>query len=209
MITGGPRLADRFLYDLEGHKRIASLVIDWSDQDTNPVLGFTNSTTPTSFDYPEFSYNSASSVQPIIIGYQVVEIDLATFVGGLGLTECRSISYYARPTFGFNAAGGGPTDFNPGQGNGVGTLILTNTISLQTIGIGGTAVNDQEFAGATEDSCIPFQANGSSMPIRLINTVMQAADSGAPLPLGKVQIQFMNYQLPCYASELNGWGTGI
>jgi hypothetical protein len=168
-------------------RAIATVQIDCTQQ---PVQGSVN--------YPEFALFDAELLTALDVeGFTVCEFDLEHLFQGSGLSEVRTLMYWARPDFGFDAN----TVPQSRQDGGYETSypsIITNTTTLQTICMGGSVASRIPGGSGTTNgyavgasAVISFPANKHSLKYRFIcpqNTFSN--------PLGKYNLQFTNFEVP-------------
>lgn len=209
LISSGPSVPDNCVNESRSERKIGTLIIDWTQV---PILGGMAASGSENFSYPEFTYvgDDAASTGFSIPGYQVVELDLATAWGGLGLDEVRSVIATHRPTWSVNDDGGelfGPSDVSA-QNIIAASVLLTATKTQQTVRLGGPAALNVAGGGnisAAQDQAFPFFVVGKPLTIRILNLVLNwDAILGAPFAIGKTQLQFCNFDVRPYDS-----GTSI
>jgi hypothetical protein len=171
---------------LKEGRAIATVQIDCTQQ---PVQGSVN--------YPEFALFDPDLMSGLgIEGFTVCEFDLEHLFQGSGLSEVRSLMYWARPAFGIDSATN-PVSREDGGYETAYPAMITNTTTLQTISMGGSVANRTPFDGANSgyvtgaNGVISFPANKHSLKYRFI-----CPQANASNPLGKFNLQFTNFEVP-------------
>lgn len=207
LVTSGPATPDNCLYDDRQKRKLGSIQIDWS---LFPVLGDAAALGDCNdFSYPEFTYSKAAAAALGAAwqysGYQICEIDLATAFGGVGLDEVRSVMVQNRAAWGFLDDGTellGVSDYG-GFSAGVplvGPSFLTALTTQQTVNLTPTFA-EESATYLAQSQCFPFFAIGNALKVRFLNLVFNWSDNATPpgpLPLGKLQCVFANFDMSPY-----------
>lgn len=206
LISSGPSVPDDCLLESRNERKIGTLIIDWTKI---PILGGQNATGSDNFSFPEFTYDGDDSASTglALPGYQVVELDLATAWGGLGLDEVRAVISSHRPSWSVQDDSGelfGPSDFTqptiPIQPSA--PILLTSLRTQQTVRLGGSAALETGNSSASaQDQSFPFFVIGKPLSVRLINlNLLWDPILGAPAAYGKTQLQFCNFDVEPFDS---------
>lgn len=206
LISSGPSVPDNCVNDSTNERKIGTLIIDWTQV---PILGGMAASGSENFSYPEFTYDGddAASTGASLPGYQVVELDLATAWGGLGLNEVRAVIATHRPSWSVNDDSGdlfGPSDFAGANlaSAPASPILLTATKTQQTVRLAVDAVyGTGELTATGQDQSFPFFVIGRPLTIRLLNlNLLWDATLGAPVAFGKTQLQFCNFDVQPFNS---------
>jgi|SRR5580658_1462161 hypothetical protein len=149
---------------------------------------------PLPINFPEYSLVGDASNFPI--GFVICEFDLNHLFQGSGLSEVRSLMYWARPSFQYS--NGAREDITYGEDAGfMFPAMITNTTTLQTIVLGAGAVNIEQGGGGGsygEYGIVPFPGHHSAVKYRFIAPQSIFAD-GVWTPVGKYTLQFCNWEV--------------
>jgi hypothetical protein len=150
-------------------------------------------------DYPEYAnYGDYPGNNGSPTGFVICEFDLEHLFQGAGLSEVRTLSYYARPAFTLtNRNREDLSPFTYFTTSGYFPPLLTNKITLQTVLIGSAAANlssNGECFGSY--AIVPFPGNKNALKYRFIAPVMAFDEFGDPqTPIGKYILQFLNFEI--------------
>jgi len=165
-------------------RAIATIEIDCTQQ---PLQTFVN--------YPELCMLDVTEVTDLA-GFTVCNFDLEHLFQGSGLSQVRSLAYWARPLFHLTSEG---REDVPTFDQLVYAALLTNTTTLQTVMLGEAVsanLNVQNGQAFGQYGIIPFPANKHSLKYRFILPQYQAATIR-----GKYTLQFMNFETPVLLSQ--------
>jgi hypothetical protein len=213
LISSGPSVPDDCLYESKNGRKIGTLVVDWTEL---PILGNGDDTNGSqSFSFPEFTYDQTTAIAttgggPGLVGYQVLEADLRTAWGGLGLDEVRSVIILSRPLWqqiDLNGSGilGNACDVITNQSeigvHGVAKTILSAVQTQQSILCGALASwlgqEPQDQFTVRSSMVSPFYLIGPSLKIRILNLLDQWDPVlNVPIPCGKYTFLFCNFDAP-------------
>jgi hypothetical protein len=160
-------------------------------------------------NYPEYANFGDGLGQTFPNGFIVCEFDLEHLFQGAGLSEVRTLAYWARPGFSLQASGNREdAGLEPEEGgSAIMAALLTNKTTLQTIALGGSC--EQQYGGSpnstsAEFGIVPFPANKNSLKYRFI-----APQGSIDFALGKYTLQFMNFEVMGSIVSTGAAGVGV
>lgn len=165
-------------------RAIATVQIDLTQQQSHIF---------TSVDYPEFANpGDNEGVANNTTFFVVIEFDLEHLFQGSGLSKVHTLMAWTR--LNFNESSTTPIIRQDGVSDEDApetyAIMLTNMTTLQTVMLGGS---NSAAQGNAEFLCVPFPANKGALKYRLISPQNQNNNLN---PVGKVTLQFLNFEQP-------------